>query len=266
MRSFRLIVEYDGSRFHGWQAQAGLRTVEGELRAALARSCGGAVETAGASRTDTGVHARGQCALVRVDTALEPGALGRALEALTPADLGIVECREAAADFHPRHSALEKRYLYRVYSARRAPVFERGYEWWVRAPLDLERMRAAAHALEGTHDFSAFQNRSKDPPESPVRSLRAIDCQQVGDRFVVQVIGDGFLYRMVRNITGTLVEIGRGKLAPAECAAILSSRDRGHAGPCAPPNGLYLMEVAYPDTSPCTVEDFRSSPRGAGWR
>ncbi len=265
MRGFRLIVEYDGTHFHGWQCQEGSRTVEGELCAASRRLSSGAVESAGASRTDSGVHALGQSALIRAETNLDANAFGRALEALTPRDIGIVRCSAADPEFHPRFSALEKRYLYRVVSRRRTPLFGRGYEWWVRAPLDLARMQAAARLLTGTHDYAAFQNRSKDPPESSVRTLRALDCQQSGDRFAFQCIGDGFLYRMVRNLAGTLVDVGRGKLAADDCREILASRERSRAGPSAPPEGLYLMEVAYPDTPLCAIADLGAPPASCEW-
>lgn len=252
-RRLRLVLAYDGTEFHGWQYQDGCRTVEGELRIALAEIAAGDVETAGASRTDTGVHALGNCALATLETRLDCTEVQRALTALTPADLAIVECREAAPDFHPRFDAVEKRYLYRVNTAGDDPVFGTRYQWWVRPALDERLMHESGQALVGEHDFAGYRNRSKDEPEDTVRRIRAVDCRRRGDHVFFQVIGEGFLYRMVRNIVGTLVEVGRGRFPPARVAEILRSGDRGEAGPSAPPEGLYLMEIAYPDTERCAI-------------
>ncbi len=253
-RHFRLVVEYDGSGFHGWQAQAGVRTVEGTLREAAQGIVGGSVSTAGASRTDAGVHARGQSVCLSASTGLDAAEFARALQASTPRDLGIVSCHEIEGEFHARYDALEKRYLYTIDNSTRAPVFARSTRWWVRFHLDVEAMNRAGCCLVGEHDFAAFRNRSKDEPDETVRTLRAVDWQRSGDRICFQVIGSSFLYRMVRNLVGTLVEVGRGKLDEGEIALILASCDRRRGGPSAPPEGLSLMEVSYADTAPCRLE------------
>lgn len=256
MRALRLVVEYDGTHFHGWQFQSDQRTVEGCLRAGLARLSRDAVATAGASRTDTGVHARGQCVLAHLDCELPVERIHRALNSLVPEDLGVRECREADPDFHPRRRAIEKRYLYRITTGSRSPVFGRDYIWWVRGELDVERMHDAAQVFVGEHDFAAFRNRSKDEPESTVRRIRVADCRPTSEGSIVfQVIGDGFLYRMVRNLVGTLVEVGRGRFSREDLRAILAASDRERSGPTAPARGLYLMEVSYPDTSSCELSD-----------
>ncbi|MFQ5653412.1 MAG: tRNA pseudouridine(38-40) synthase TruA [Planctomycetota bacterium] len=253
-RRFRIVLEYDGGGFHGWQAQIGLRTVEGCLREALAPLTDAAAMTAGASRTDAGVHALGQVALAVLETRLDAEELARALAARAPTDLGIVSLEEAADDFHPRHSAIEKRYLYRIVNSPRRPTFSQRHGWWVAPPLSLDAMAEGARAIVGRHDFEAFRNRSKDPPEESVRTIRVTRWDCTEEQVFFQVVGDGFLYRMVRNLVGTLVEVGRGRMEPAAIPEILLSRDRRRAGPSAPPQGLYLMEIAYPDTPLCVLD------------
>lgn len=271
MTAYRLLLEYDGSDFHGWQVQDGLRTVEGCLREALRRFVPDAdgeppvrpavptaddpVRTFGASRTDAGVHAFGQCVIAELDTQVEPDELRRALEALTPPDLGIVSCQMAEPGFHPRFHALEKRYLYRLHLSDREPVFAARRVWWQLPSLDVDAMKRATEPLVGRHDFMAFRNRSKDAPEGTVRTIRHADWRQVGPEVFFQIIGTGFLYKMVRNLVGTLTQVGRGRYTPEQIPEILASRDRTRAGVTAPPQGLYLMEIAYEDTTPCTVDD-----------
>ncbi|MEE8142951.1 MAG: tRNA pseudouridine(38-40) synthase TruA [Planctomycetota bacterium] len=254
MRRLRLVLEYDGTDFHGWQFQEGVRTVEGCLQEALTRLSRGPVETAAASRTDSGVHALGQCVLAVLESDLEICQLGAALNSWMPPDLAVRECQEAEPGFHPRHDSLEKRYLYQILNRRQKSVFSRAYSWWVPQPLEDGRIREAARHMVGEHDFAAFSNRTKDAPENSVRRMRLLDWQQKGEHCTFQVIGSGFLYRMVRNLVGTLVEVGRGRLDSGEIPQILRSRERQRGGPTAPPQGLYLMEVSYPGTQPCTLD------------
>ncbi|MCA8962021.1 MAG: tRNA pseudouridine(38-40) synthase TruA [Planctomycetes bacterium] len=245
-RRFRVTLAYCGTAYHGWQAQDGVPTVEGALRAALSKLSRGPVETAGASRTDTGVHAWGQCCLCTLETTLDEPALLRALQSWTPRDISIRRVQEVD-DFHPRFDALEKRYLYRVANGASRPIFAPDLRWWVDRPLDESRMNRATAALIGTHDFAAFRNVSKDEVVSTVRTIRRAEWVRHQERLEFQVIGDGFLYRMVRNLVGSMVEVGRGKRDLEWLAEVRDGGDRTRAGPTAPAEGLFLMEVRYPD-------------------
>ncbi|MEM7262635.1 MAG: tRNA pseudouridine(38-40) synthase TruA [Planctomycetota bacterium] len=255
LRRFDVTLGYCGRDFHGWQFQEGVRTVEGELRAALAQLSPEPIETVGASRTDRGVHAHGQRCRCELTTRLPADRLVRALQALTPPDLMVHAVHEVDASFHPRFDAQEKRYLYRVRSALAPTCFGDDLHWWVRQPLDVAAMRAASAPLIGRHDFEAFRNVSKDGPDDAVRTVRVIDWREHRDGWLTcQVIGDGFLYKMVRNLVGTLVEVGRGARGPEEIAEILASRDRRRAGATAPPQGLFLMNIRYSDERPLVAD------------
>ncbi|MGE4618739.1 MAG: tRNA pseudouridine(38-40) synthase TruA [Planctomycetota bacterium] len=242
--SYRLIVAYDGTDFHGWMHNEGVRTVQGVLQQSLAVLTKSNIEVEGASRTDTGVHARGYLARVRLDEYLDPVELQRSLQGITPKDIEVISCEVADSDWHPRFDAIGKRYLYRISNTPRRPLFDERTSWWVRSELDVDAMRTAALPLIGRHDFAAFRTRSKDEPEDTVRSIHELTVDRSGDRVWIQVIGDGFLYRMVRNLVGTLAEVGRGFREAQELASILESKDRSRAGVAAPPQGLFLMEVA----------------------
>lgn len=255
MRRFRVTLEYDGSRFHGWQLQDEARTVEGCLRDAVEAVCGSEFDTHGASRTDTGVHALAQTVLVEAATDLEPERLARALNALTPEDLGVRSVAVAPPDFHPRFAALEKRYLYRVTRGPHPPVFGRDYQWWWRGKLNVQAMNDAAARVVGRHDFAGFRNRSKDEPEDTIREIRCSEWREQGADLFYQVVGTGFLYKMVRNLVGTFLEVGRGRFAPEQVDEILGHGDRRTSGPTAPPQGLYLMQIVYPGDSPCELDE-----------
>ncbi|MEM7168140.1 MAG: tRNA pseudouridine(38-40) synthase TruA [Planctomycetota bacterium] len=251
---YQLVVEYDGTDFHGWQAQEGQRTVEGCLREALAQLSPNGCQTHGASRTDRGVHALGQRVLVELDRVRPASELLSALQALTPPDVGVLRCEVAAADFHPRFSALEKRYLYQIRTGQQPPTFARQNRWWIREPLDVDAMNEGAALLVGEHDFAGLRNRSKDEPEDTVRVVRAAEWRQIGHELFFQVIGEGFLYKMVRNCVGTLVEVGKGQRTAQSLQQVLSTGERQLAGLTAPPHGLYLMEVRYPGEPPCALQ------------
>ncbi|MFN0056906.1 MAG: tRNA pseudouridine(38-40) synthase TruA [Planctomycetota bacterium] len=259
-RCFRLVMEYSGAAYHGFKFQGELPTIEGELRRAAERLAGEPVETLGASRTDTGVHALGQCVRLQMRTNLEPAKLARALAAHMPVDIGIVRCEEIAATFDPRRDAQSKRYLYYIQNRARRPVIATQFAWWVRAPLDAARMHTAAQCLVGEHDFAALQNHSKDMPLTTVRTVFAIDWRRRADAVVLQVIGSGFLYRMVRNIVGTCVEIGRGAWDGERLREALNARDRRLAGPSAPAHGLYLMEICYPGMHALEIDENPVAP------
>jgi tRNA pseudouridine38-40 synthase len=247
-RHLKLVLAYDGTEFHGWQRQAGVRTVQDELEQVLRRVLRHPLHVAGASRTDAGVHARGQVAAVQTVTPIPLANLERAIGHRLPDDIGLVSIAEVAPEFHPARSATRKLYRYRIWNSRRRPVVQLAarYAWHVWHPLDLERLRAAARALVGTHDFVAFATPGS-PRLTTVRTVERLEVGRAGDEVVFEVAGDGFLYNQVRNMIGTLVEIGRGHWEPERIPLILAGRDRRAAGPTAPPHGLCLEWVQYRD-------------------
>jgi len=247
MRAIKLILAYDGTDFHGWQRQVNVRTVQAELERTAARVLQGPVSSKGASRTDAGVHALGQVARLLTDSPIPIENLRRALADRLPADMALRYAAEAPPEFDPAGHALGKLYRYRICNRQTRPVepHVRRYCWHVWYRLDLEAMRSAAHVLVGTHDFAAFAGRGS-PRESTVRAIRRFDIRRSYDELLIDVDGDGFLYNQVRNMVGTLVEIGRGHWPAERMSAILASRDRRTAGPTAPPHGLCLQWVRYP--------------------
>jgi tRNA pseudouridine38-40 synthase len=246
MPRIRLLLEYDGTDFHGWQLQAGDRTVQGELEAAFAKIAGQPVRVHGAGRTDAGVHARGQVAHADLESRLEPGALQRALNAFLPPDVAVLELAAAAADFDARGGARWKRYVYRILERRPASPLRRRLIWHYHAALELAPMCDAARALEGTHDFAAFRGNPRGSgDEGTVRKLLRLEPWRQDDELWIVAEGQAFLRHMVRNLVGTLVEVGRGHLAPETIPEILASRDRSRAGPTAPACGLCLDHIEY---------------------
>jgi tRNA pseudouridine38-40 synthase len=237
-------VEYDGTAYHGWQAQpTGVPTIVGALEAAIEAVLGTPSPVDGASRTDAGVHARDQLAAATIRHPIRPEGFVKALNARLPADIGLLEAWEVPLDFAPRFSNLGKEYRYRMYGGIvRRPLVDR-YAWRVQWPLDRARMAAAAAHLVGTHDFTSFA-ASDGGHKSAVRTIEAIE---LGDEphgvFVITYRGTAFMKHMVRNLTGTLVDVGRGQIEPDRVADILATRDRRAAGPTAPPRGLTLERI-----------------------
>ena len=246
MPRFRLTLEYDGAGFAGWQVQAaGQRTVQGELEAALARVAGHPCRVAGASRTDSGVHAEGQVASVVLGTGLGAEELRRAANGVLPRDLAVIAAAEVPESFHARRSARAKLYRYRIWNGASPSPLRAARTHRVFTPLDLAAMRRGAEALLGTHDFRAFQ-AAGSAPGSTVRTLSrlAVDGEAGGEvRLLVE--GDAFLRHMVRILAGTLIEIGIGRRDPAGIPPLLASRERSRAGPTAPARGLCLVRVDY---------------------
>jgi tRNA pseudouridine38-40 synthase len=243
---FRLTLEYDGSDFLGWQRQAeGTRTVQQTLEEALLRLTGAPAAVVGAGRTDAGVHAEGQVASVRLDTALEPPELQRALNALLPADLAVAGLAQAAPGFHARRDARRKTYRYRIWNAPvRSPLRAR-HSHHVAVPLDLGAMAAAARLAVGTHDFRSFQTTGSEVGSTLRTLYRADVLGRAGQEVCVEVEGDGFLRHMVRNLVGTLLRVGLGRAAPESLGTVLAARDRAAAGAAAPGHGLTLVRVDY---------------------
>jgi tRNA pseudouridine38-40 synthase len=270
MFHWKLTVAYDGTPYHGWQVQPGLPTVQGTLAQALHRITGETVLPQGSGRTDTGVHALGQVASVTIDAPIPATNLQRALNNLLPGSIRIVAIEAASADFHARHSARRKTYEYRICPNPICPPTLSPFVWNCTWPLDLEAMQQAAALVVGTCDFTSFAATDPDlaargnedgevadeegneaqPSRTAVRSIFASSWVRQPDPhgldlLVYRVTGSGFLHHMVRNLVGTFVDVGRGRTSAGSIPGILAARSRSAAGPTAPPQGLFLVEVEY---------------------
>ena len=244
MRRLKLVLEYDGTAYHGWQVQPGLLTIQGVLQDLLARLAGRPVQVTGAGRTDAGVHACGQVASFAAELRLDPPRLRRALNASLPRDIVVCAVEEVPEDFDARRSAWAKTYRYTVLR-REYPSARLGRcSLYTPYSLDVEAMAEGARIFLGTHDFSAFR-AGTCAARSPVRTVLDASWRQAGDLWDFEITGNAFLQHMVRIIVGTLLEVGRGRRTLAEVATALDSRDRRQAGKTAPPHGLCLLEVQY---------------------
>jgi tRNA pseudouridine38-40 synthase len=243
MPRYKLTIEYAGTRYSGWQIQKNARTVQGELHRAIQEGLGVArPETYGSGRTDAGVHALGQVAQVDLPTPLPTDTLLMRLNDQLPHDINVLDAERVPARFHARHSAVARSYLYQV--ALRRTAFAKPYVWWIREPLDVERMRAAAAALVGFADFRSFAD--DDPSEKSTTVLvNQIAVAHAGSLVLVRVVGSHFLWKMVRRMTGVLVEAGRGGLAIERVAPLLTSTSDLPARLTAPASGLFLERVFY---------------------
>jgi tRNA pseudouridine38-40 synthase len=244
MRTLKLTLSYDGTRFVGWQRQGDGESIQGLLEDALAQFEGAPVSVQGAGRTDAGVHALGQVASVRVTCGHETATLTRALNVHLPPDIRVLSVEEAGADFHARFSARSKTYRYQIRNAAIASPFERSYVWHLPEPLSIGAMQQAAAGLVGTHDFAAFRSVGSGT-SSTVRTVSRSEWCVTDGLLTYEISGDGFLRHMVRAIVGTLVEIGRTWRPPQDIASLLAKRARADAGATAPPHGLFLVRVDY---------------------
>lgn len=244
MRTFRLQIAYDGSKFFGWQRQDGFASVQQALEEALLSLTGQTVTVHGSGRTDTGVHALAQVAHVHLETRLEADRLRHAINAHAAPGVVVRRAEACREGFHARFDARSKRYMYLTVTSRFPPPFARELCHWVSYPLDFASMRLAAAALVGEHDFRAFGN-SGSPRATTVRRVHGLRFIPRARSFAFVVQGNGFLYNMVRTIAGTLLDVGRRKLDPGCIARALASGDREELGATAPPNGLYLVSVQY---------------------
>ncbi len=245
IKNFKIIIEYDCTRYHGWQRQKKDVTIQGEIEKALGIMTAKHIVVIGSGRTDAGVHARSQVANFRCDTDLSPGVFQKGLNSLLPEDIVIRECRQVEDAFHARYSVKSKIYHYKILNQPVPPAIDRLYVWSIRKPLNIEAMRSAVSYVIGNHDFKAFEGAGS-PRANTTRHVLAAELVESNSRLLIfQIEANGFLRFMVRNIVGTLVDVGLGKMLPAEFQQILKSRDRAKAGATAPPRGLYLMEVKY---------------------
>lgn len=244
MPRLKMVVAYDGTDFFGFQRQPDRRTVQGVLEEAITRIAGHPVQLVGAGRTDAGVHARGQ--VCHFDTA-HPMPLDRwasVLNRILPRDVVVRSVQEAAPDFHARKDARWKTYRYRIDTRPVPDVFTRRFHLHFPLPLDVESMQRAASFLEGTHDFTSFSS-ARSPVENRVRTIYRCRVERDGSLVTMEIVGNGFLYNMVRIIAGTLLEVGRGKRSWEAIPDIIRSKDRASAGKTLPPEGLTMVEVGY---------------------
>ncbi len=251
MPRFRLLLEYAGTRYSGWQIQKNARTVQGELDRAVRDITGErGFELYGSGRTDAGVHALGQVAHLDVRTSLPPATLVRRLNDVLPADINVLQALKVPHRFHARHDAVSRTYVYQI--ARRRTAFAKPFVWWVREPLDAAAMQAGARGFEGRRDFQGFTD--DDPGEkSTIVEVDAIRIEPRGDAMLVIVEGSHFLWKMVRRIVGVLVAIGRGELEPGAVPGLLADADGLPARLTAPASGLFLARVTYPGDPPGPV-------------
>jgi tRNA pseudouridine38-40 synthase len=253
MRNIKLTIAYDGADFHGWQIQPGLATIQGGLTDAAHKITQEKIMIHGASRTDTGVHALGQVAHFKTQSPLSAEEFQRALNALLPPAIRIVAAEEVGPDFHARWQAQGKTYRYRIYRGRVLPPFEHRRALHYSGPLDEDAMTAAARQFEGQHDFTSFAASSGSEEDDSERDLmRVLYSSEIvrepaREEMAYVVRGRSFLRYMVRKIVGTLIEVGKGRLALADIPHIFEARDRSRSGPTAPPEGLYLISLEYPD-------------------
>ena len=245
MQNYKLTIQYDGSRYSGWQVQGNTeQTVQGKLQRVLGALDGGEVEVHGSGRTDAGVHARAQIANVRLRTEPDCAAVLEYCWTHLPRDIAVIAVEPAPERFHARLNARAKRYVYRIWNSPIPNVFERKFLCQQTEPLDVEAMRRAADHLCGTHDFRSFCGLRRFK-KSTVRTVTDIEIERLGPEVRFRFTGNGFLNQMVRILTGTLVEVGLGLRTPEEMPAVLNARDRSASGRTMPPEGLILDAVFY---------------------
>ena len=249
MSAWKLTIEYEGTRYRGWQEQKNARTIAGEIRAAAEDFFGAPVELTGSGRTDAGVHALSQIAKLKAEKSTRPAELLHALNDRLPPDINILKAEETRPGFHPRHDALSRYYLYQTSTRRTA--FAKRYVWWVKDQLDLARMKEASQAVLGRHDFAGFCEKVEGE-RSTLVVVQHVEIGMDGDVILFRIGASHFLWKMVRRLMGTLVEVGRGSLSVGEFKAFLRPPRSGSAekrfdvaAHTAPPSGLFLERVVY---------------------
>ena len=244
-RWLKLTVAYDGTAYAGWQWQPTQTTVQGVLQAAWTRITGEEPRVSASGRTDAGVHALGQVVGIETRSDLSDERVRRGLNAVLPEDVVVMAVEAAPAGFHATYDSLRKTYRYQIHNGRVPPLFDRRYVWHVRAgELDAQAMGQGGALLVGRQDFASLETTGSERA-STIRTITRLEVERKGERIDITVTGDGFLYNMVRAIAGTLVEVGRGARSPEWVTEVLAARDRTKAGPNAPPEGLFLVEVEY---------------------
>jgi tRNA pseudouridine38-40 synthase len=245
MRNIKLLIEYDGTNYQGWQVQPRGPTIQGTLEEKLRLLTGEPIQLFGSGRTDSGVHAFAQVAHFRTQSQMDIGSMQRALNSLLPPDIVIQKIEEVDEGFHARRHSKSKVYEYRILNRNLRSAFHRGYVWHIPQRLDLMEMRKATKSLIGEHDFLAFRTVGSSTRTTVRRVIRAEWKRERDGLIRFEIEANGFLKQMVRSIVGTLVEVGKGRMRAADLRKILNSRDRSEAGPTAPAQGLFLKEVNY---------------------
>ncbi len=245
MRNIKLLIEYDGTNYLGWQVQPKGPTVQGILEEKIELLTGQSVQLFGSGRTDSGVHALGQVAHFKTQSQMEVARIHRALNSLLPRDIVVQKVEEVDEDFHARKYSKSKIYEYRILNRNLRSAFHRGYVWHIPQKLNLAEMKMATRSLVGEHDFSAFRTVGS-PTRTTVRKVIRAEWKRGQNGLIrFEIEANGFLKQMVRSIIGTLVEVGKGKMKAGDIRKILNSKDRKEAGPTAPAQGLFLKEVKY---------------------
>lgn len=244
MRNIKLTIEYDGTRYYGWQRQPIGNTIQQELEKAISKVIKKYVEVIGSSRTDSGVHAKGYVANFKTNVKMPAEKFRDAINCKLPRDIVIIKSEEVDLDFHARYSSKGKTYCYTILNREYPCAINKDYVYYYRWKLNVEEMKKACKYFLGTHDFKAFQTPGGSVKTS-IRTISDLHIETNVDKIKIYISADGFLYNMVRIITGTLVDVGRGRITPDSLEDIILSQDRGKAGHTAPPYGLYLAEVYY---------------------
>jgi tRNA pseudouridine38-40 synthase len=244
MSRIKMVIEYDGSLYHGFQIQANAHTIQAEMEEALLRLTGERISITAAGRTDTGVHAAGQVIAIDSELRIPPEKWGAALNSCLPPDIRVLSSEEVSADFHPRFDAVRKKYAYLLYRQRQSEVFLRNYAWCNDEKLDIEAMKTACGYFVGTHNFKSFC-AAGSAVKNYERRVESCLLHHQEPYLNLEITAAGFLYNMIRIIMGTLVEVGRGRYPAAQVEKIMAARDRKAAGVTAPPQGLYLLQVDY---------------------
>jgi tRNA pseudouridine38-40 synthase len=243
MSRFKLYIEYDGTRYSGWQKQPSARTIQGMLYSAAEKVFGkAAVDIQGSGRTDSGVHALEQIAHLEVKTMLAPEIIKMKMNDNLPSDINILEAAKASPKFHARHDALKRIYIYQV--SRRRTAFGKNYVWWIKDKLDFKAMKEAALLFKGMNNFVSFSDEDKEEKSTKVL-IEDVELKESGDLILIRVVGSHFLWKQVRRMVGVLVETGRGKMSSKDILFFLSNKTNEPAKFTAPPSGLFLEKVIY---------------------